>query len=110
MTEFQQGLIEELILKPRTAQQLAWDLALDREDIVDALDELRIANEVCTKFNVAPGDAVCGVCGAEYDDIEIGAFCIAAVGGGEVMCGGFLVDVCLYVYCGGPISKALEAA
>lgn len=104
MTEFQREIIEELILKPRTAQQLAWDLELDREDVVDALEELTLAGQVGTKFEVAPGDAVCSDCGIGYRDSDPDDKCRG------FQCGGYLVDVCLYVYCGGPISKALEVA
>lgn len=110
MNDLQRQIIEALILKPRTAQQLAWDMDWDRQEVINALDALALSNSVGAKFNVAPGDAVCGVCGEMYEDVEVGETCPRQVAWGERDCGGYLVDVCLWVYCGGPISKALEAA
>lgn len=110
MTEFQRQIIADLISKPRTAQQLGWDLEVDWADVVEALNELKLAGQVATKLNVAPGDARCERCGAEVEEVEPGDSCGTTLAGGELVCGGYLMDICIYAYCGGPISKALEAA
>lgn len=110
MSELQRQLIEELISKPRTAQQLAWDLNVDWEEVVDALEALSAETLVRPNVGVAPGDMDCGSCGASYLGAESGDRCDAYLAGGSLLCGGPLYDLCVYVYCGGPISKALEAA
>jgi len=108
MTEFQRRIIEHLIFEPCTAEQLAQFLRVDRQCAEDALQELSIPNLVRPRFSVALGDAVCERCGEEYEDAEPYETCSILLGG-EISCGGRLIDVCLWVYCGGPISKALAA-
>jgi hypothetical protein len=105
MKTLQQILIEGLISVPRTAQQLAMDLDLDREAVVEALEEMRFAGVVGTGYGMAPGDAVCMLCSAERQKTDIDETCAAGPEGFE--CSGPLIDVCLYTYCGGPVSQAL---
>lgn len=110
MTELQRNIIQQLIWGACTAQDLALVLRADRQLIIDTLEEMAVTSEVRPVFPAAPGDAVCERCGAELAGVEPGERCPTTFAGGELTCGGFLRDECRWVYCGGPISKVLEAA
>jgi hypothetical protein len=107
MTEFHRQLIDELILRPRTAQQLARDMSVDVETVYAALADLALSNDVVPLDGHCAGDAVCTNCGTQLESAEPNERCGVGFGGA---CEGWPIDVCIWRYCGGPISKALEAA
>jgi hypothetical protein len=107
MTGFQRTIIEELILKPRTAEKLARDLSADFEDVFEAMEELALEHVAVPVDGHRLGDAFCTNCGMEHEAAQLPGICEIGLGGN---CEGYLKDTCVWRYCGGPISKALEAA
>lgn len=109
MTELHNRIIETLIFDgPTLAGDLADTFGVSREEIVEALNELKDDGQVAPRWNRLPGDAVCSEDYRhryeEVEDEELGSGCE------EEGCFGFLVDDCRWRYCGGPVSEALRVA
>jgi hypothetical protein len=108
MNNLEQRIIEELILEPQTADGLARLLSVDRSCVIDILEEMAITNQVRTQVGLTSTDTVCSNCGVGYIERERAVSCRRWLG--DCRCSGVLKDACAWFYCGGPISKALEAA
>lgn len=102
-------LIEALIFEPLTASELADILRSNWSEVIEVLQELSLQGLVRAGFNQVEGDMICVTCGEEDqgDEAEPGFDCIHR-GEGETGCPGWVVDNCWWVYCGGPISRALS--
>jgi hypothetical protein len=106
MNSLAEAIVQELIFRPQTSARLARIFDLTEEAmqalVLDLCLEGRIAPSASA--NSAWGDVRCAKCHQEfereYDLPRPPCSC----------CGGYLEDICLWSYVGGPISEALAAA
>ncbi|HKO43369.1 MAG TPA: hypothetical protein VJU84_08765 [Pyrinomonadaceae bacterium] len=90
--ELQQQLIEELILQPRTASRLAYEMRADLKAVAAALDAMKVASLVAPAYPYKQGDAYCKSCRMELEGWEPGECCGVGFGG---ECTGWPVDLCV---------------
>jgi predicted transcriptional regulator len=106
MSELGREIIEALILDgTQTGEELAETLKIrkrwTRRSVMRELQELARQGQIRTWKTDRPGDTSCVHCGRRFVESEPGDRC-------PRLCGGWLVDDCAWVFCGGPISQALS--
>lgn len=97
---FAQDVIQHLIIKPSTAEEIAVAFNWEYDAVIDELRALHDAGLVATKQGSVDGDLACSFAGCEEtpeDSAERGDQCDCEAG--------TLIDSCAWIYFGGPISE-----